>query len=164
MQYRTKFIRATLLGWAALSAAATVFAALGQGPSTSPTNSTIAAVPVVRKLSASSSANSGLYVLHQYVLESGTTVVEYASTGGVVFAINWRGPVLPDLSILLGRYFNAFKSETGLTRAVGKRGSPMSVGNDQLVIKSSGRMRGFSGYAYVPDLIPAGVNINDVLQ
>jgi hypothetical protein len=33
-----------------------------------------------------------------------------------------------------------------------------------LVVESSGRMRNFFGHAYAPDLIPAGVTVQDVLQ
>ncbi len=89
---------------------------------------------------------------------------EYATPAGLVFAVSWRGPVLPDLSLLLGEFFSGYKLETDQARALGKRGPPVNVISNKLVVRSGGRMRSFSGYAYVPELIPAGVNINDVLQ
>jgi hypothetical protein len=98
------------------------------------------------------------------VLENGTIVRELATPAGVVFAAIWRGPVLPDLGLLLGDYFETFKTETDQARATGKRGSPVNIQRSDLVFSSSGRMRRFFGYAFVPALIPTGVNINDLLQ
>lgn len=103
------------------------------------------------------------YTLHEVQLENGTTVLEYATPAGLVFAVAWRGPVLPDLSALLGGYFNTFKRETEQARMMGKRGAPVNIERDDLVVRSSGRMRNFFGHAYAPALVPAGVNIKDVL-
>ena len=140
-------------------------ATLGQAPSASlATASTAPVWPGAKKLAASPGPASNLYSLHENQLDSGTTIREYASPSGVVFALAWRGPVLPDLNALLGDYFNTFKVGVEQGRLAGRRGSPVSVQSDQLVVKSTGRMRNFSGYAYAPALIPSGVNINDVLQ
>jgi Protein of unknown function (DUF2844) len=104
------------------------------------------------------------FTVHETGLESGTTVTEYATTSGVVFAVQWRGPVLPDLDGLLGTYFAAFKKEAQQARAAGRRGSPMTVVTDALVVNSTGRMRNFAGWAYAPGLVPSDVAIKDVLQ
>lgn len=77
--------------------------------------------------------------------------------------MSWRGPVLPDLGSLLGGYFQTFKREVEQARLNGKRGSPVQIDRADLVVRSNGRMRQFFGYAYAPDLIPTGVNIQDVL-
>jgi len=142
-----------------------VLATLGQAPSPpSASSSTPAQWPGTRKLAVAPAVPSSLYSLHESQLENGTMIREYTTLAGVVFAVAWRGPVLPDLSALLGGYFNAFKLGVEQARLSGKRGSPVNVQRDGLVIKSSGRMRNFFGYAYAPELVPAGVNINDVLQ
>lgn len=122
------------------------------------------AVPAARILAATSEVRSSLYTSHPQQLENGTLVQEYATPAGLVFAVSWQGPVLPDLSLLLGEFFSGYKVETDRARALGKRGSPVSVMSNKLVVRSSGRMRSFAGYAYAPELIPTGVNINDVLQ
>ena len=109
-------------------------------------------------------ARPGAYTVHASVLDSGTTVTEYASPAGVVFVVSWRGPVLPDLNALLGVYFKTFRDEAQQSRAAGRRGSPMIVSTDALVVNSTGRMRNFSGWAYATGLMPADVNIQDVLQ
>lgn len=139
-------------------------ATLGQAPSALPAASSSAPASGARMSAASPAARSGLYTLHEVQLESGTTVREYVTPAGLVFAVAWRGPVLPDLSTLLGDYFKTFQAETDQFRLAGRRGSPVNIERDGLVIRSNGRMRNFFGYAYAPDLIPAGVNIKDVLQ
>ena len=138
------------------------WAVLGQAVS-APAASVSPATPA-RRLAAASTPSSSLYTVQEVVLETGTSVQEYCNAAGVVFAVIWRGPVLPDLSVLLGGYFNTFKTEMEQVRAQGKRGSPASVARAKLVVHSSGRMRNFYGYAYAPDLIPVGVSISDVLQ
>ena len=54
---------------------------------------------------------------------SGTTVREYVSSNGTVFAVAWQGPWLPDLRQMLGPYFDdyqrALQSTTGKRRARG---------------------------------------------
>ena len=104
------------------------------------------------------------YTVHESALESGTTIKEYATAAGVVFAVQWRGPVLPELDDLLGAYFVTFRAEAQKSRAAGRRGSPMTVATDTLIVNSTGRMRNFAGWAYAPGLIPADVNIKDVFQ
>ena len=102
--------------------------------------------------------------MHKSELDSGTTVREYATPEGVVFAVSWRGPVLPDLNALLGEYFKALRHQAQQARAAGRRGSPLGVESDALVVRSNGRMRNCFGSAYAPGLIPVDVNIKDVLE
>jgi len=152
------------LGLVLITSASQAFAALGQAPSgsvaiASPQSQT----PPNKRMAFAPAAASGLYTVHENMLESGTSVREFVTSGGVVFAVAWRGPVLPDLSALLGNYFAAFKLETDRLRTTGGRG-PVNIQAADLVVQSNGRMRRFFGYAYAPTLIPAGVDINDLLR
>ncbi len=157
--------RLLLISLLMLACAGDVMATLGQAPSaTVSTGSAASQGSLSRKLALAPAVPSNLYTLSESQLETGTTLREYATPAGVVFAVVWRGPVLPDLNAVLGGYFNAFKVGVEQARASGRRGAPANVQRDGLVLKSSGRMRNFSGYAYAPDLIPSGVSINDVLQ
>ncbi len=151
------------LGMVLLASANQAAATLGQAPSDLGA-AAATAVPAARALAVTTNAQSGLYKLQATQLENGTTVQEFATLAGVVFALSWRGPVLPDLSALLGSYFSAFKAETDRARSLGKRGSPVKMVSDSLVVNSNGRMRSFFGYAYAPDLIPEGLKIDDLLQ
>ncbi|HLZ99791.1 MAG TPA: DUF2844 domain-containing protein, partial [Steroidobacteraceae bacterium] len=48
------------------------------------------------------------YRVHEIQLPSGTVLREFAAVGGTVFAVAWRGPVIPDLRQALGRYFDTY--------------------------------------------------------
>jgi hypothetical protein len=139
-------------------------AALGQAPSALAAASSSRPASGAKMSAAIPGARSSLYTLHEVQLENGTFVREYATPEGLVFAVAWRGPVLPDLGVLFGNYFKNFKAATDQARLAGRRGAPVSIESDGLVVRSNGRMRNFFGHAYVPDLVPAGVNIQDVLQ
>ena len=156
--------RILALAFVLSGSACEVFAALGKAPSPPPLVASTNPAPVVRRLAAAAVPRSDLYTVHEAQLETGTRVLEYSNAAGIVFALVWRGPVLPDLSELLGDHFTTFSAEMAHSRALGIRGSPATVARDALVLRSSGRMRNFSGYAYSPALVPAGVDIHDVLQ
>jgi hypothetical protein len=94
------------------------------------------------------------FTLHRLRLPSGTVVGEYVSPSGMVFAISWQGPVLPDLRQLLGRYFGPYAAAVG----------PQDTGpgarraeDAGLVVQSRGHMRAFSGRAYLRQMLPRGV-------
>jgi len=153
-----------LLGLLLAISAGAATATLGQSPSVAGAAAASSGVPAAKMQAVTPGAQSSLYTLHEVQLENGTSVREYATPAGIVFAVSWQGPVLPDLSALLGNYFSTFKLETERVRAAGRRGGPVGIDHADLVVQSSGRMRNFFGHAYAPALIPAGVNIKDVLQ
>ena len=156
--------RAILLGFGFAFGAVGAMATLGQAPSVTAPTVASATVPIAKQLAAKPVAQNALLTVHERQLENGTLVREYANMAGLVFAVSWRGPVLPNLSELLGGYFSSFMQQVDQARAMGKRGSPVNLESADLVVRSSGRMRSFFGHAYAPALIPAGVTIQDVLQ
>jgi len=109
-----------------------------------------------------SSSRNG-YAVHETVYDNGTRVQEFVSPVGLVFAVAWQGPVLPDLSLWLGRFHASYRLETEQRRLAGLRGGPVAIARDGLVLRSNGRMRQFFGHAHAPALVPAGLNIQDVL-
>jgi hypothetical protein len=95
------------------------------------------------------------YTLHE--ISSGPMMVrEYVSPQGKVFAVSWHGPILPDFSQLLGPYFKDFQQAVQ-ARDRRIRG-PVVVQTPTVVIESAGRMRNFTGRAYLPDSLPQGVD------
>ena len=103
---------------------------------------------------------SALYTIHAMTTPSGTVVQEYANANGVVFAVTWNGPFLPDLRQALGTYFDAYQSAP---RAKRYGHAHDSVEQPGLVVHSSGHMRSFAGIAYVPQLVPAGTTIEQIM-
>ncbi len=99
------------------------------------------------------------YSTYETTLPSGTVVREFALPGGAVFAVAWDGPFLPDLQRLLGSHFAAYaEAVRDQQDAHGQR----VVKQPGLVVRSAGRMRAFSGQAYLPNQLPAGVSLEDI--
>jgi hypothetical protein len=96
------------------------------------------------------------YALHEMKASTGTSVREYADPSGRVFAVTWEGPWRPDLRQLLGPYYADFE-KAAQSKRTGHNG-PLVSSTTRLVIEMSGRPRAFYGRAYVPDLLPSGVD------
>lgn len=135
-------------GWFAAPVAQ---AALGQPVDSVTTDAThLAAV-------SHASIVQGPYTLHTITLPSGTVVREYVGSNGIVFGVAWDGPTLPDLKATLGAAFDRFANASA-TRGSG----PLAVSAGDLVVYSSGHLRAFSGHAYLPQALPAGIDASVV--
>ena len=100
------------------------------------------------------------YTVQEMETPTGTKVREYVSAGGTVFGVAWDGPVMPDFRQVLGTYFDTF---TQAPKAAQTGHSHLLIQQPDLVVRSSGHMRAFKGSAFVPGLLPEGVNANDIL-
>jgi hypothetical protein len=90
------------------------------------------------------------------------TYREYVSASGVVFAIAWDGLLAADLAPLLGSYEGEFQQALSNTsHPPGMRNSSV-VRTPRLVVERWGHMRSMHGRAYVPDLIPPGVSLDEI--
>jgi hypothetical protein len=99
------------------------------------------------------------FAVHEIQLPSGTVVKEYVSPAGMVFAVSWKGPWLPDLQQVMGRYFEQY-TEAAKTKD-GGRGRRVTE-QPGLVVQSGGHMRAFFGRAYAPQMLPRGVVAEDI--
>jgi len=99
------------------------------------------------------------YTIHEIQTPSGTTIREYVAPAGTVFAVAWQGPVMPDLRLALGKYFDRY-----IAAAAGKQTGhrQTEVREADLVVQSSGQMRSFSGRAFLPQLLPQGVAVEEI--
>lgn len=100
------------------------------------------------------------YTIHEVALSSGTSVRQYVSGNGVVFAVAWSGPFKPDLRQLLGPYFDVMIAHQSKSVHAGQPRTQMREKN--LVIESGGRMRNFYGRAYLPNELPAGITADEI--
>jgi len=94
------------------------------------------------------------YTVHLMTLPSGTQVREYVAPNGIVFGVAWEGPTLPDLKSMLGVSFDTYVAAVAT-----RRGTPLAVSGNNLVVYSGGHLRAFSGHAYLPQAVPAGVDV-----
>jgi hypothetical protein len=81
--------------------------------------------------------------------------MEYVAPNGIVFGVAWEGPTLPDLKSVLGASFDQYVAATAT-----RRGTPLAVSSSDLVVYSGGHLRAFAGYAYLPQAMPAGVDVS----
>ncbi len=98
---------------------------------------------------------------HELQLPSGIVVHEYVSPSGAVYAITWHGPRKPDLRELLGPYFAQLAQRSSQAKIGHHR---MHLEGSDLVIDSTGHRSTSSGRAWVPSLVPAGVNLDTTLD
>ena len=99
------------------------------------------------------------YRVHEIQLPSGTALREFSTPGGTVFAVAWRGPAIPNLQQALGRYFDTF---TAAASAPHGGHHQLQIQQENFVMQSSGHMRAFSGRAYLPQALPAGISLEDL--
>ena len=99
------------------------------------------------------------YTTHEVTTPAGTVVRQFAAADGRVFAVTWSGPAMPDLRQLLGTHFGDFTdTRDSSPRSHARR----NLENADLVVQSGGRMRAFSGRAYLPSKLPTGVLIDEL--
>ncbi|MFI4889375.1 MAG: DUF2844 domain-containing protein [Steroidobacterales bacterium] len=101
------------------------------------------------------------YDLHEISADAGMRIREFVDCDGVVFAVAWSGPVVPDLHMLLGASYSTY---TAALAAVTQR--PLHrfvrIASPGLIVESGGHMRALSGRAYLPDLVPPGLSAADI--
>ncbi|MBW0448864.1 DUF2844 domain-containing protein [bacterium M00.F.Ca.ET.228.01.1.1] len=155
------------------SAVQSAHAALGGAPMTPPADASVSSrtmhpsSAVLRSASGAASSASAstttAYTVRQTTLGNGTVVREYLAADGSVFGIAWNGPQMPDLNEMLGSYFPQYVAGVKAARAArgGARG-PVAVDQSSLVVQSGGHMGAFSGRAWLPPALPAGVSGSDI--
>jgi hypothetical protein len=98
------------------------------------------------------------YDVQQIAAAGGQSVREYLTRGGQVFAVTWSGTAPPDLAQLLGPYFPQYAAGLAALDHPGLKRS-VRVATPALIVESSGHLRAYSGRAYLPALLPAGVEL-----
>ena len=110
------------------------------------------------KVAARISAQAG-YTQHELTSASGTLVREFVAPSGVVFAVAWQGPFMPDLRQLLGASFDTYMQSSNRVRSGHSR---VAVTEPGLVVESTGHARAFHGRAWLPAALPAGVTLDAI--
>lgn len=129
-------------------------ATLGEGPES-----------IAEDCNALSALKRGTFSRTNYTVQEFTTdataVREYLTPAGVVFAVAWKGLVPPDLTTLLGSYADEFRDAQRKTpRKHGQK--QLRIKADRVVVETWGHMRNLQGRAYLPALLPEGVNVHEI--
>jgi len=107
------------------------------------------------KLSARLSVvHAGVYDQHTLSLDSGTVTKEYSS-GGIVFAVSWHGPVRPNLKQIFADYYTQFQADNAPEGRIHMRRAMASTHTD-FVVRTGGHSGAFWGFAYLPTQVPSG--------
>jgi hypothetical protein len=101
------------------------------------------------------------YDIEEITSDSGVRVREFLNRNGIVFAVTWNGPVVPNLRTLLGSSFDSYITGLGALKHPGTQRS-LRLASGELVVESGGHMRAYGGRAYLPPLIPAGASPADL--
>jgi len=97
------------------------------------------------------------FALHEIRSASGTMIREYVNGSGTVFAVAWDGPWLPDLRQVLGDHFDRYQAAMRARQSSRTGHGVVAISDGGLVVQMSGHPRAFTGRAYVPALMPPGV-------
>jgi Protein of unknown function (DUF2844) len=100
------------------------------------------------------------YVKHEIQTPTGQLVREFVSPEGTVFGVAWEGPFQPDLQQVLGSYFEPVKQAVSAQQRHGH--GPISVETSGFVFQQGGHARSFHGRAYVPSMVPQGVDVTEI--
>jgi hypothetical protein len=92
----------------------------------------------------------------------GTTINEYATRDGFVFAYTWQGPTMPDLTLLLGRYAEPYRAKAGAQLDALGHLHASRVEQPDVIVESGGQMRSYVGRAWLPAALPPGVSVADL--
>ena len=101
------------------------------------------------------------YNIHEIQTPGGGVVDEYVSSAGTVFAVSWHGQFPPPMQQILGTYFQQYSAALqAQPQQYGHR--PLNIQQPGLVVQTSGHMRAHSGRAYIPDMLPQGMTVNQI--
>ena len=125
-------------------------------------NASAVATQAMQHAASATPATSAAYTVQQTTLANGTVVREYLSQGGTVFGVAWSGPLPPDLATLLGGYFPQYVAAVKASHAAGRARGPAVVEQSGLIVHAGGHMGAFSGQAWLPQALPAGVRASDI--
>ena len=140
--------RATLLS-AVLLATATAQAHLGGNEASVQADGADWQAPAV-------AVRGARFTVFTHSTPEGVKVRQFVSPTGLVFAVAWDGPLLPDMERLLGPQFPLYQN------ALQQRKRNVRVDTPRLSLESGGMMRAFVGRAYLPDQLPVGVTAVDI--
>lgn len=151
----------TLAGALVLALSAPAFAVLGD-------NAASVLTDQARMKGTLTSVDNQTYVMHEITAPTGAKVREYVTPGGAVFGIAWEGQFAPNFEQLLGPYYQQTQEAIAQQKAAQeadktpRRRGPVFIDTPGLVFAQSGHMRSFHGVAYIPQLIPQGVQVGDI--
>ena len=97
---------------------------------------------------------------HEITLADGSSIREFVTPGGIVFAIAWSTRLKPNLETLLGPHATSYAAAASeALRAPGiRRHAELRRGD--LVVQSTVHLNSFVGKAWLQSMVPPGVGVD----
>ena len=96
--------------------------------------------------------------VHDISLPDGSGIRQFVNPAGQVFAVSWHTRLKPDLAALLGAHYPGPDALAGTPQGIASARQRRSMRRSYLVLHQGGRVGAFAGLAYVPALVPQGVD------
>jgi hypothetical protein len=98
------------------------------------------------------------YSVHELQAYTGATVREFLNPQGKVFGVAWAGQAKPDMRQVLGTYYDEY-AKLLPTRRLHR---PVTIQGSNFVVESGGHQRALAGRAYIPGMVPQGVDLQEI--
>jgi uncharacterized protein DUF2844 len=102
------------------------------------------------------------YAVARMTAAGGIAVTEYVGPDAKVFAVSWRGRRPPDLSVLLGSYFAQYQDAARAGGLTAHGLHHASVRGGDVAVETAGHMRDMWGRAWLPAMLPPGVEESEI--
>jgi len=99
---------------------------------------------------------------HEITQTDGSIIREFLSPSGIVYAVAWQTHFKPDLGALFGQHAAHYAvAAKEAMKTPGIKRNVVLQGSD-LVVHATSHYNVFIGQAYVPSLVPVGVDVHDL--
>jgi nucleoside diphosphate kinase len=99
---------------------------------------------------------------HVITMSDGSSIKEFVTPGGVVFAVSWSTRFKPRLEQLLGIHAGPYAAAARQALATPGIRHSFALDQDDLVIHASGHLNAHVGVAYLRSLVPEGVRVDEL--
>lgn len=99
---------------------------------------------------------------HEITMADGSSVREFVSADGVVFAVAWHTRSKPRLEPLLGEHAPSYAAAAGEAMRQPRMRRSALLQRGDLVVEASGHLNSFVGRAYLRSRVPAGVSVDEL--
>lgn len=99
---------------------------------------------------------------HEITQADGSVIREYLTPSGIVYAVTWQTHFRPDLGALFGQHaasYMASAKEAMKTPGIKRN---VALQSKNLIVHATSHFNIFIGQAYVPSLVPSGVNVHEL--
>jgi hypothetical protein len=103
-----------------------------------------------------------LVSMHAISLSDGSSIREYVTPAGIVFAVAWSTRFKPNLQALLGQHAASFDAAASAALRLPGIKRQVVLKHGDLVAHSAGHLNAFVGQAYLASLVPEGVHVEDL--